>query len=481
MKNRVEEEAAVEKSTAIEGIDLTVGSIPRHLLNFSIPMLIGGALQTAYSIVNAIWVGNGLGTNDMAAVTVSQPIFFALMAVAFGLTLASTILVSQSYGAKDIQGVKRVVQNSIILSVVVSIICITVGLIFAEPVLRAMDTPKASLTLSINYLRLFLWTIPPTFGIFLIASVLRGIGDSKTPLYFQGASVILAAILDPILMFGWLGLPRMGLNGTAVSTIISMSLTVIALHIYLQRIGHVVAPDLRHLKADWPTSWITLKIGIPTMFQQGFVSLGAIFMVGLVNHFGTDGSAAFGAAMRIDQLAFIPAMTVGMAVSTLAGQNIGAKRLDRVKSVLKWGVLFSASMTAVATLLAVSIPGLLMRMFARDPQVIHIGISYLRIVGFGYLFFSIMFTSNGVINGSGHTMATTFFTLFSFWIVRIPLAAFLSHRMGSITGIWIGMLISFAAGAFVSIIYYFSGRWKKPIRRKIIPPESSSQLSMDSE
>lgn len=433
-------------------------------------MLIGSGLHTAYSIVNAMWVGKGLGTDAMAAVTVSFPVFFFLMALAGGLTMAANILAAQSFGAKDFAQLKRVVRNSAVLTLVVSLACVVFGHYTAETILVLMNTPADILPMAARYLQIFLLAMPFMFGMFLIASLLRGTGDSKTPLYFQGAGVVATAILDPLLMFGWLGFPRMGLNGTAVATIVTNAGSLAAVLIYLQRKRNPVAPDWRHLGVDWDMSKLTLKIGIPSMLQQALVSIGMVVITGLVNAFGKNGMAAFGAAMRIDQLAFMPAMTLGMAVSTLAGQNIGAERFHRVKETFKWGMVFGCGITLIGSAAVVAFPSLLLRGFIDDPKVIEIGIPYLRIVGGAYVMFAVMFVSNGVINGAGHTMVTTLITLLALWGVRVPMACYLSATTHRIEGIWWGMVSGFSLGALMSLAYYLSGRWKKPIVRKTAAP-----------
>lgn len=452
--------------------DLTVGSIPRHLIAFSIPMLAGSALQTAYSIINAMWVGKGLGKTELAAVTVSFPVFFFLMAVAGGLTMAANILAAQSFGAKDFDQLRRVVRNSVVLTVGISLACVVFGHYSATEILRLMNTPPEVLAMAARYLQLFLLSMPFMFGIFLMGSLLRGTGDSTTPLYFQAVFVALTAVLDPILMFGWLGFPRMGLNGTAVATIITNAGALVSVLVYLGRKRHLVAPDWRHLGVDWDMSRLTLKIGVPSMVQQALVSIGMLVMVGLINAYGENGAAAFGAGMRIDQLAFMPAMTLGMAVSTLAGQNIGAQRFSRVKETFKWGMVFGCGITLVASAVVVGLPSVLLKAFVNDPKVIAMGVPYLRIVGGAYVMFAVMFVANGVINGAGHTFITTLITLLALWGVRVPLAYHLSNTTHRIEGIWWGMVAGFSIGALMSLAYYLSGRWKKPItHRRAVPVE----------
>jgi putative MATE family efflux protein len=445
--------------------DLTVGSIPRHLLAFSMPMLAGSVLQTAYSVINAFWVGKLLGADALAAITVSLPAVFVLVAVAGGLTLATNVLIAQYVGASNFAGVKRVVRTSVSLVGGVSLLLLFLGLLLAPHLLRIMNTPADIFPLALGYLRIFLWTLPLSFGIFLISSMLRGIGDSQTPVYFQAVSVGFNALLDPLLMFGWLGFPRLGLNGTAWATIIAQGAAVVALLIYVPRKRPLIVPNWLHLGADGPTTWLLVKIGFPTMIQQTIVSSSMLVIVSLVSSFGSKTDAAFGAALRIDQIAFLPAMTVGMAISTLAGQNIGAKQFRRVQEVFRWGILLSGSICLLISLLAISLPGILLRAFLNEPEAIAIGVQYLHIVGITYLLYAVMFVSNGIINGAGHTLATTLMTAVSLLGFRVPLATILARHLHSQVGIWIGMLISVACGMLLSLAYYLSGRWKRSVIR----------------
>lgn len=450
----------------MQGRDLTTGSIPRHLVVFAWPMLMGNLLQTAYSLINAIWVGKGLGVNAMAAITVSMPVFFILMAMAIGLTMASGILVSHACGAKDTPQLKLIVHNSIILTAIISIICVVIGHFAASPMLTAIHTDHDVLPMAVSYLKIFIFTIPFMFGMFLISSLLRGSGDSTTPLIFQGVSLLMTGILDPTLMFGWLGFPKMGLNGTAVATIFSQATALIALMIYIRRKKHIIAPEIKRFKIDIPTSLLTMKIGIPSMVQQALISLGMFVITGIVNKFGKDGTAAYGVAMRIDQLAFMPSMAIGMAASTLTGQNIGAKMYSRVNEVFKWAMVIGCGITCIASAFALLYPQWLLHLFTNDSAVINVGIHYLRIVGAGYILFAVMFVANGVINGAGHTFITTLISLIGIWAIRFPLAIYLSGKMNRIEGIWYAVVIGFLVGTVLSLMYYFSGRWKKPVTGK---------------
>ncbi len=454
------------------GRDLTTGSIPRHMVAFSIPMLVGSFLQTAYSFINAIWVGQFLGTPALATVTVSFPVIFVLYAIGMGLTLATSILVSQNYGARRMDELRQVVDSSCVLIYSLSIVLTVLGELFAPNILRAMDTPPEVFPHSVDYLRIVLLSLPFGFGLFLIRSMLQGVGDSKTPLYFQGGSVLLAAILDPLMMFGWLGFPKLGLNGTAWASVISQVAAFIALIAYLRAKKLPVAPAWPRLSHLGPMTWKTLRIGLPSAVQQSLVSIGMLLVTGIVNGFGEVATAAYGAATRIDQIAFMPAMTFGMAVSTLAGQNLGAGHHHRVREVFSWGCLFSGGVTFLISAVAVAFPDALLRIFVTDAGVIDLGVSYLHIVGASYVIFALIFVSNGIINGAGNTLTTTLFSLISLWMVRVPGAYELSRHLGNVRGVWYAIALSFVVSLIVSMSYYFSGRWKHAHSKKpLVSPE----------
>jgi putative MATE family efflux protein len=435
------------------------------LVAFATPMLAASALQSAYSFVNAFWVGRRLGTEALAAVTVSQPVIFVIIASAAGLTLASNILVAQYYGAREWDRLRQTVQTSVALVGVGSLLVLMVGQLAVRRLLTAINTPPDILPASVSYLHITLWTVPFSFGIFLIASLLRGIGDSRTPVYFQAVSVLLNGLLDPVLMFGWLGFPRLGLNGTAWATLIAQAMAVAALFVYIPRRRPLVAPDWSRLQLDRATAWLLLWIGVPSMVQQSVVSVSGLFIVSFVSAFGSTADAAYGAALRIDGVAFLPALTMGLAVSTLAGQNLGARLFDRVRQTFRWGILLSTGISAVIAAVVIAFPRFFVHIFSTDPAVVAIGAGYLRIVGWTYILYAVMFASNGVINGSGQTLITTAFSITALWGIRLPLAWYLAHHMHSVRGIWWGMLSSVFFGMLFSLAYYATGRWKQVVVR----------------
>ena len=443
------------------GTDLTTGSIPKHIWAFSLPMLIGSFLQTAYSFVNAIWVGQFLGTQALAAVTVSFPVVFVVFGFGLGMTLATNILISQAYGAKKFEDLQEIVDSSVILVFGLSFAFAALGWIFSPQILGAMNTPPDLLPIAVSYLRVFLLCLPFAFGMFLIRSMLQGVGDSRTPLYFQFGSVLLTAALDPLLIFGKFGLPKLGLNGTAWSTLISEVAALIFVSIYLNRSDTPISlrwPRFRHLG---PITMKTIRIGLPSSVQQCLLSIGMVLITGIVNSFGELATAAFGAASRIEMIVFMPAMSLGMAISTITGQNLGAQRIDRVRDIFKWGCIFTGVVTLTLSAIVELFPETLLRIFINDPAVLQMGTSYLHIVGASYICFALMFISSGIINGSGATIATTVISLASLWIFRVPGAYYLAQHLKSVSGVWYAVSFSFCLSMIASMAYYFSGRWLK--------------------
>ncbi len=462
------------------GRDLTVGSIPRHLLNFSIPMLMGNMLQSGYSIINMIWVGNIVGENGLGATAVSFPIMFILIGLAAGATMATSVLVAQYYGAKDFERMKRVVDNSTSICIVLSAVLIAVGITFSDFLLGLMDTPEAIFLMASSYLKISLSGVLFMYLMFTISSILRGIGDTVTPLIFMGAGVILNAILDPIMIIGLGPVPRLGLNGAAFASIIAQALSLASILIYLNRKKHLIAVNFRKLTFEKHITWLIFKIGLPSTIQQSLVSIGQAFVTTFVNYFGASAIAAFGAAGRIDMVATMPAIAIGMAATALTGQNLGAGKPERVKEIFKWALLMGTVISGVVSVLAISFPRLILSMFIHHEPVLDIGIHYLRIVGPCYFLFALMFVSNGIVNGAGQTFVTMVFSLVSLWVVRVPLAAYLSrHTSLGMKGIWIAMAAGFVVTSGISYFYYVSGRWKKSASKILSPTEKPVEAVLE--
>ena len=450
------------------GKDLTVGSIPRHLVLFAVPMLLGNIMQIGYSIINTIWVGHLVGEDAVGASGVSFFVLFLLIGLVMGMSMASTILVSQYYGAKDYRMVEKVVHTSFTLALILGGILTVAAMFSCDFLLKLMDTPKENFAMASSYLKISVAGFLLMYLGFLINSILRGIGDTVTPLIFMAVGIGLNAVLDPFFIGGFGPFPLVGLDGAAYATLVSQAAALAMSFVYLHRRNHLVAFHPEKPALDPHVTSLLFKIGLPSIVQQSLVSVSSLFITTFVNAFGSAATNAFGAVVRVDMIAFMPAISMSMAVSALTGQNLGALKPERVEDVFKWGTIMTSAITSFISLVVVIFPGPILALFGLggDAKVMEIGITYLRMVGSSYIFFGIMFISTGVINGAGHTMTTMVFSLFSLWVVRVPVSWLLSRTSLGIKGIWIAVILSFIVTMTVSLTYYRSGRWKKAIISK---------------
>ena len=435
--------------------DFTTGNVARHIFNFTLPMLLGNVFQQLYNIVDSIIVGKVLGKEALASVGASFPIIFTLIALLIGIGSGFSIVISQFYGAKDIDRVKRSIDTMYIFLFVAGFLISILGIYFSEDLFRLLQLPEELLPQATAYLNIYMAGMILFFGFNGTSSVLRGLGDSKTPLYFLILSSILNIILDLlfVMVFKW------GIAGAAWATVIAQGVAFITALLYLNSTHKIMKFSFAKLRFDKDLFLKSLKIGLPSGLQHTFVAVGMMALLGIVNTFGTDVIAAYTAAGRIDSLAMLPAMNFSQAVSAFVGQNLGANKIERVKQGFKATFIMSNVFCLAMTALIVIFGGDLMRMFTTDAQVIEIGQNYLIIVSSFYLVFSSMFTIHGVLRGAGDTLIPMFITLFSLWIVRIPAAYLLSDKIGS-DGIWWSIPMGWVIGMSFSYIYYRTGRWK---------------------
>lgn len=444
--------------------DFTEGSIPRHLIAFAWPMLLGNLLQAMYNTVDSIWVGRGIGPDALGAVSVSFPIIFALVALIMGLTMATTTLVAQYKGAGDQAAVRKTVTNSVKLLSVLGIAASALGFVFRVPVLRLIHTPEAILVHASSYLGIFLVGLVGMFLYNVGSAVLRGLGDSRTPLKFLAIATGINIVLDPLLIFGIGPLPKMGVAGAALATIIAQGFSSVLVLRHLSRRTGLLRFEGPVFSIDRRITGLTFTIGLPAGVQQFLASLGMLTLTSIINRFGATVVAAFGAAIRLDQFATMPSMSIGMATSALCGQNLGAGKEERVREVVRSSALLAVTITGTAALVALAFPGTLFRAFTTDAPVLAEGARYLRIVAWSYVPFALLLIFNGVLRGAGDTIPTMIITVASLWVVRIPLAQYLSALPSLGTrGIWIANAVTPVTGLLASYAYYRTGRWKAKV------------------
>ncbi len=436
--------------------DLTEGKEGRLILNFALPMLFGNIFQQMYNVVDAIIIGKVLGKEALAAVGASFPLIFALISFVVGIAMGSTIIIAQYFGAKDMGRVKRTIDTLYIFMFFASIALTFIGIYTSKYIFQLIQLPEEVIPLAIDYFTIYSLGFVFFFGFQGTSAIMRGLGDSKTPVYFLVVSTLVNIALDLffVLGLGW------GIKGVAAATVIAQGGAFFSIVIYLNRYHSFLDFSPLKMRFDRELFRKSLKIGLPSGVQQTFVAVGFLALYRIVNMFGTPTIAAYSIAMRIDSFAVLPAMNFSAAISTFVGQNIGANKMHRinqgVKSTLLMMAMVSLTITAAAVLFAEPIIGL----FTNDAEVIDIGKHYLYIVSPFYVVFASMFVMMGVLRGAGDTITSMVITIITLWIIRIPASYFLSVEIGS-NGIWWGIPVAWVIGIMLSLTYYKTGRWKK--------------------
>ncbi len=446
---------------------MTEGPAGSQIFRFAVPMLLGNVFQQMYNIVDTIILGQYIGKQAVAAAGASFPVIFVLVSLVIGITTGTTIIISQNYGAKNFKEVKKAIDTAFVFLFFASLLLTVVGLVFIKYIWNIIGLPEELVADATLYFNIFAVGFVLMFGYNAVSAVLRGLGDSKTPLYF----LIIASVLNVGFDLLFVLVFKMGIGGVAFATVLAQGIAFLLSILYLNKTHVLMKLKIKKLIFDRDIFIRSIKIGLPTGLQHTFVALGMTAMIGIVTEFGTNTLAAFTIAGRIDMFAAMPAMNFGLALSTFVGQNIGANKLHRVKSGLKFTLIVTSIISVTVSLIAWFFGEHLMRIFTDDPEVIAIGYEYLVIVVSFYIIFSSMFVTQGVLRGAGDTLIPMFITLLSLWLFRIPCSYFLSQYFGTI-GIWMGIPIAWLFGFIAIFIYYRLGKWKnKNVIRKEEAPE----------
>ncbi len=426
------------------------------IVRFALPLLIGNILQQLYNVTDSVIVGQLLGKEALAAVSASFFIYYFIVSFVIGIGSGTSVVISQFFGAGEYDKVQRAFSSFFIFMLVAGVALSIAGIIFAEPIFRLTNTPEDVIPGAVAYFRIYIG------GTFLfvtfssIISILRGVGESFRPMIFIFITTVLNVALDLlfIAVFGW------GIEGAARATVIAQGIGMCVALGYVNNTHPLLSVKKKDLVFDRRLFREGLRIGLPTSVQQCAIALGLIALLGIVNSFGTDTLTAYGAAGKIDAIITQAILTLSGALAAFTGQNIGARRLDRVREGLRFtfgvNILFSVVTFAAVYFFSED----MMRAFTSDQSVIAIGREYLLIIGGFFVVHGGLNVFNGALRGAGDTLFTMTVSLVCLWIIRIPLAYQLSAWYGR-QGIWWAIGISIAIGLLVTYIYYRTGLWKR--------------------
>jgi putative efflux protein, MATE family len=437
--------------------DMTEGNVISHLIKFSLPMLIGNIFQQFYNLIDAVVVGKTVGKNAFAAVGSTGSLNFLFFSVVLGFATGIAIIISQYFGAKEEDQVKRTITNSIYVIGVVAIIMSLLAFSFASPILQLMKTPAPILKDATTFLRIMSAGMIAVATYNAVAFILRALGDSRTPLYFLIASCILNVILDMILVV----LLHFGVAGAAIATVISQAFAALGCILFAVKKNPYFKLKSEDFKISWPIITKCIKIGIPVAIQNSVIAFSLVALQRVVNHFGETSVAAFTGISRIEQLIQQPFNSLGAAMSTFSGQNMGANKLDRVKKGYHKSILL-VTIFSLCALLAAQFGGrTIMHLFINDPDVIELGANGIRITSTMYFALGMIYITRGLLNGTGDTtysMINGFVEVigrvgFSSILIKIPVIG--------VWGIWATTGLTWFITAAASVIRYKQGKWQK--------------------
>jgi len=465
--------------------DITDGGLVRPLVRLAWPIVVIQLLQVAYNLADTIWLGR-YDVTAVGAISLAFPLIFLLISVAGGFNAAGSILVAQYTGADSEGSAGKVAGQTLSFVSVLAIGLAMVGFAVTRPLLELLptqeDTAAQVIPQAASYMEIVFLGVPLMFGFFVFSSLMRGYGDTRTPMRVMLISVVLNVIIDPLFIFGFapLGIPELGIQGAALATVISRGVgTLFGVYALF---GTGIGPNVQlgHLAPDFSMIWKIVRLGVPTAGEQSASALALVTLSVMVFQFAPPVVAAYGLGNRLISLVFLPAMGLGRATNTMVGQNLGAGRADRAERAA-WlaGGVGAAVMFCVAVV-AFLFPEPIVRIFV-DPsldnatETIRLSTEYVRIRTVEFTFIGLFQVLLGAFRGAGNTKTALSFSLLALWIGRVPsvaLLAFGTITLGPLTlagldlgatGIWIGMALGNTIGAVVAAVWFTRGTWKETV------------------
>jgi putative MATE family efflux protein len=441
----------------------------RILLVFLVPFMLSNVLQSASQTMASIWIGRLISTQALGAVSAVFPIIFLLFSFVFGVSSGASVLVGQAFGAGDQHKVKKIAGTVLGAALYLGIIVAVVGALGSTTVLGWLATPPDIIAQADAYARVIFLTMPVFFVYFVYATILRGTGDSTTPFYALIVSAVLAIAITPLLIVGAFGLPKLGVVSAAVAGLIANTAALGWLLYYLGRRDHPLkfdAETLRDMRIDWKILAGVVRIGVPTGLQVMMVSLAEIAVISFVNRFGSSATAAYGAVNQVVGYVQFPAISIGIAASIFGAQCIGARREDKLGTVIRSAVGLNYVIGGIIIGLCYIFAWAILGWFITDANTLRIAHQLLMLTLWSYLLFGNSAVLSGVMRGSGTVLWPTINAIFAIWGVEVPSAFILMHRFG-LPGVWLGYPIAYCVVLTLQFCYY-AFVWKKKTHERLV-------------
>ncbi|HEX4328887.1 MAG TPA: MATE family efflux transporter [Burkholderiales bacterium] len=438
------------------------GPIPRAMLTLAIPIILGNLLQTGYQLTDAFWVGR-LGAAAVAAVSVSFPVTFLVIALGAGLAMAGATLSAQYMGAGRQDMVNHVAAQTMLMVVLTSVLLGGLGYALAPALLRLLGVAQDVYDGALGFLRVSFVGIIFVFGYAMFQALMRGVGQTRIPLYIVLGTVVLNFALDPLFIFGWGPLPGQGVMGAALATLVTQALAAAIGIAVLLRGRHGIQVQWKNFRPDPPYLKRAFFLGFPGSVELSTRGLGLVVMSFLVASFGTLTIAAYGVGSNVIQVITIPAMGLSQAVSTLVGQNIGAGNLGRAERITWLGTLTGfAVLSGVGVIAYPAAPWIVAFFVPGDADVIRHGAQFIRIMCLAWGGIGVQLCVVAAFRASGNMLSAMVIALVSQWMIQFPLAYVLSRQTAlGAEGLWWSFPVTNVAVALVSMAWFARGGWKK--------------------
>ena len=436
--------------------DMTEGKPLTNLAAFAVPLLIGNIAQQLYNTVDSIIVGHYVGDNALAAVGTSNPILNLLLLLFMGISTGAGIKVSQYFGARKQEELNKSIGTALTLTFIASLIIMAVGTLITRPLMTMLGTPPEVYQMAVDYLEIICLGIMGTGFYNITSGILRGMGDSITPLLFLLLACALNIVLDIVFVASF----GMATAGVALATIIAQAISAGLCIVRLVRMRDKVQITRKTLIPDGFMTKETIRLGLPSGLTQMIFSLASIVVQRLTNSFGATVMAVSVVVMRVDGFAMMPNFTFGMAMTTFVGQNVGARRMDRVKEGVRVGLMAGLTIAVVLVAAILLLGENLMRMFTTTEEVVTMGVHMMQILALGYIAMAVTQSLSGVMRGAGDTLTPMIVSIITTVIIRTPLAYLLAYLLDSPDALFISLLISWCMGAVITSVFYKMGRWK---------------------
>jgi putative MATE family efflux protein len=446
-----------------------IPSLRKPFLLFLAPMMLSNILQALFGTINNVYLGQMIGVDALAAVSVFFPIMFFFVAFVMGIASGAGVLIGQAWGAGEAGKVKAIAGTTFTVTLALAGLIALLGGLFSRPLLAALATPDNILDAAASYARIMMIAMPLTFTFILFTAMMRGVGDTVTPLLALSVSTVIGLALTPALIRGWLGLPQLGVASAACASAISSLVTLIWLNMYLRHRKHPLAFDatlIRGMRLDPVLLRTVLRLGIPSAIGMIVMSLAEMVLLGLVNSFGSGATAAYGAVNQVMSYVQFPAMSIAISVSIFSAQAIGRGDAMRIGSIVRTGLEMNVVLTGALVAIGYLFSRNLMGFFITDAVVIDLAQRSLHIVLWSSIAFGMQMAFSAAMRASGTVWTPLSISILAVTVVEVPSAIWLSHVFG-IDGVWLAYPVTFCAMLLMQMSYYLLIWRKRTIRRLV--------------